>query len=147
MSDEKKIIIDEDWKSRVEAEKEELERKRHDAKSSTGDGPTAPSAADEGGEAMPPASFEMLLTTLATEALVSLGQIPHPTTGKPEPHLDQARFLIDTLDILQQKTTGNLTRPEELALENLLHQLRMTFVAVQQHYTYPAWLDSKNAVS
>jgi hypothetical protein len=133
MSDEKKIIIDEDWKSRVEAEKEDLQRKRQQAPHTASEGQdrsgTDPAAA---APEMPPASFEMLLTTLATEALVALGQIPHPATGKPEPNLDQAKFFIDTLDILHQKTQGNLTKFEEQALDDLLHQLRMTFVAVQQ---------------
>ena len=53
---------------------------------------------------MPPASFEMLVTTLATEALVALGQIPHPATNKAEVHRGQAQYMIDTLDVLREKT-------------------------------------------
>lgn len=126
MPEEKKIIIDEDWKSRVEAEKEELERKRNTGE--TGGGPT------EGLESMkmPPASFEMLLTSLATEALVALGQIPHPATGKAELNLEQAKFFIDTLEILEKKTQGNLTGDEAQALQDLLHQLRIAYVNVEQ---------------
>lgn len=133
MAEEKKIIIDEDWKTRVEAEKEELERKRHgQAGGDTGGAAPGAAAASESGEMkMPPASFEMLLTTLATEAMVALGQIPHPATGRPEPNLDQAKFFIDTIDILEQKTKGNLAPQEEQGLEDLLHQLRMVYVAVQ----------------
>jgi hypothetical protein len=79
--------------------------------------------------AMPPASFEMLLSTLATEAMLSLGQIPHPMTGQTVYHPEQAKYLIDTIEILQQKTAGNLSPGEAQGVENLLHQLRMAFLA------------------
>ncbi len=77
---------------------------------------------------MPPASFELLLTTLATEALVALGQVPHPATGKMEARRNQAKFLIDTVDVLRQKTAGNLTPTEQEILDSLLHQMRLVFV-------------------
>ena len=129
MSEEKKIIIDEDWKTQVETEKEELERKR---RGEAGGEAAAHAAAGEPGEMkMPPASFEMLLSTLATEAMVALGQIPHPATGRAEPNLDQAKFFIGTIDMLEQKTKGNLSPLEEQGLEDLLHQLRIAYVAVQ----------------
>jgi hypothetical protein len=60
---------------------------------------------------------------------MALGQLPHPVTGKAEVHRNQAQYLIDTIDMLKQKTKGNLTPGEEQATENLLHQLRMIFVA------------------
>ena len=83
MADEKKIIIDEDWKSQVQAEKEAAAKQRTVGSRASGrvGRPNLPTAADP---PMPPASFEMLLTTLATEALVALGQVPHPLTGKAE---------------------------------------------------------------
>jgi hypothetical protein len=127
MPDEKKIYIDEDWKSRVQREKEQ-QRVREAER--TGEGERT--AAASSGVTMPPASFEMLLTTLATEAMVALGQIPHPATGKAETSLDHAKYFIDTLEVLQQKTKGNLTAPEAQALEEVLHQLRMAYVAVGQ---------------
>jgi hypothetical protein len=129
MADDKKIIIDEDWKSQVQAEKEEAAKPKPDATSS-GEPPTAaaPDSAEGGDLPMPPASFEMLLTTLATEALVALGQVPHPATGKTEVHRNQAKFLIDTVDVLKQKTAGNLSTSEQQVLDSLLHQMRMVFV-------------------
>lgn len=119
MSDERKIIIDEDWKSQVEAEKEAAKR---EAKPQT----AGPAAADD--VPYPPASFEMLLTTLATEGLIALGQVPHPATGKPQVARNHAQYIIDTIDVLREKTKGNLTPPEEQAIEALLHQLRMAFI-------------------
>jgi hypothetical protein len=126
MAEEKKIIIDEDWKSQVQAEKEEASKQKPGETGSTI--ATEEDASGLGDMPMPPASFEMLITTLATEALVALGQVPHPLTGKAERQPNQAKFFIDTLDILKQKTKGNLTANEQQALEALLHQLRMAFV-------------------
>ncbi len=121
MSDEKKIIIDEDWKSQVEAEKETLAKEQ----SEQANAPAEP-------QAMPPASFEMLVTSLATEAMISLGQLPNLGTQKVETNVPQARYAIDMLQVLEEKTQGNLTPGEEQALKDLLHQLRLMFVSVQQ---------------
>jgi len=128
MSDEKKIIIDEDWKSQVEAEKEASE------KESAPEQPAAEAGSQRGDPAdmqFPPASFDLLLTTLATESLVALGQMPHPMTGKAQPHLNHAKYLIDTIDVLREKTKGNLTPEEQQGLDGLLHQLRMAYVATE----------------
>jgi hypothetical protein len=118
MADEKKIIIDEDWKSQVQAEKEA-------AAKSPAAGEPAGSPADM---QMPEASLEMLVTTLVTEAMMSLGQIPHPHTGEPMYHPQQAKYLIDMIDVLREKTKGNVTPDESALMENLLHQLRMVYV-------------------
>jgi hypothetical protein len=131
MSDDKKIFIDEDWKSRVAAEKEAASRE-HPVTTSDDDSPSEPLSA--GGRAaelppMPPASFEMLVTTLATEAMIGLGQFPHPMTGKIHADAAQARYAIDMLEMLSEKTKGNLTPGEERGMRDLLHQLRMAFVA------------------
>lgn len=128
MSDEKKIIIDEDWKSQVAAEKEAAEKAAAEqggaAKQPTGE----QAAAGAGDFQMPPASLEMLVTQLATEALMSLGQIPHPQTGKPIFAPQQAKYLIDTIEILHEKTKNNTTPQEAQLMEEVLHQMRMAYV-------------------
>lgn len=130
MADEKKIIVDEDWKTRVAAEKEELERQQH-APAGDADSPSAaPSRAHTELPAMPPASFELLVTTLITEAMIGLGQLPHPLTQELHRDVEQARYAIDMLDVLAEKTKGNLTSLEDRFLRDTLHQLRMAFVAV-----------------
>jgi hypothetical protein len=121
MSEEKKIIIDEDWKTQVEAEKETLAKEQLD--------PTEAAAEPQG---FPPASFEMLMTSLATVAMVSMGQMPNMGTGQVETNVPQARYAIDMLQVIEEKTKGNLTPGEQQAIESLLHQLRMMFVSVQQ---------------
>ena len=123
MTEEKKIIIDEDWKSQVQAEKEAA--KDQPAVSPEGGGSIPDEPRDP---PMPPASFELLLTTLATEALVALGQVPNPMTGKPQLQRNQAKYLIDTIEVLREKTKGNLTPGEEQLIDGLLHQLRLAFV-------------------
>ena len=75
MSEEKKLIIDEDWKAQVQAERAEAAKEIPLE--------VGPRAAAPPDFEMPPASWELLLTTLATEAMVSLGLIPHPATGQP----------------------------------------------------------------
>ena len=125
MTDDKKLIIDEDWKSQVQAEKEAAARSRN-SEAPKGGGTADQYDLDDA--PMPPASLELLLTTLATEALVALGEVPHPATGKVQYLPHQAKYLIDTIDVLRQKTTGNLTAPEQQTIDSLLHQLRMIFV-------------------
>jgi Domain of unknown function (DUF1844) len=120
--EEKKIIIDEDWKSQVEAEKEQAAKAKPDAAANEAESP------EVSDPPMPPASFELLLTTLTTEALVALGQVPHPITGKSHMQRNQAKFLIDTVEVLHEKTKGNLTDSEQQVLDSLLHQLRMVFI-------------------
>jgi hypothetical protein len=77
---------------------------------------------------MPPASLEMLLTMLATESLAALGQLPHPASGQTQVDRRQAQYLIDLIDVLREKTKGNLDAREEQLIETLLHQLRMAFI-------------------
>jgi hypothetical protein len=135
MSDEKKIIIDEDWKSQVAAEKEAAKRQQS-GEDASGE-PAAGEPASAGGQTRPqaphgpiPASFDLLVTTFVTEAMVALGQLPHPGDNNLafDPH--HARFAIDMLEIIAEKTKGNLTPQEERGLEDVLHQLRMAFVAL-----------------
>lgn len=122
MSDEKKIIIDEDWKTQVANEKEAaLRSPAADADA------TDPSAGE-----LPEASFELLISTFVTEAMVALGQFPHPGTGQIEADFGHAKFAIDMLEVIAEKTKGNLDPMEEQGMGDILHQLRMAYVAVTQ---------------
>lgn len=70
----------------------------------------------------------MLINAISQQALIFLGEIAPPGTGKPEINLEQARQQIDLLDLLRVKCRGNLTNDEEGLLDNLLYQLRMVCV-------------------
>ena len=67
--------------------------------------------------------------------MIALGLLPNPMTDEPEVQLDQARYTIDTLEMLQQKTEGNRTPEESKEFEQVLHELRMAYLAVQQETT------------
>lgn len=125
-----KIIIDEDWKSQVQAEKEAANQAPEDETpaDASAESPAGPGADFPDDPEMPPASFEMLLTGLATEAMMSLGQIPNPITGEAKVRRNQAKYLIDTIGVLQERTKGNLSPEEAQAIDGLLHQLRMAYV-------------------
>ena len=126
MTDENKIIIDDDFKSQVAAEKEALKQEAEEAPAA--DAGVDPTQAMQ----MPPASFDLLVSTFATEALVALGQIPHPMTQEMSANPEHASYAIDMLAMLKEKTKGNLTDAEETTLIDVLHQLRMAFIAVKQ---------------
>src|SRR5437763_569182 len=66
----------------------------------------------------------------AQNAALFLGQIPNPKTGEAEINLDLARMFIDQLEMIQEKTRGNLTNEETMVLRNALSNLQMAFVEV-----------------
>ena len=76
----------------------------------------------------PTPDFNFFITTLAIQASIGLGQVANPATNKMEEDLTQAKFVIDTLGMLQEKTKNNLTSEESTLLENLLYELRMVYV-------------------
>jgi hypothetical protein len=121
----KKIIVDDDWKSQVEADREAVREKEL-----TGEDESPPQPQEGMGE-LPPATFEMLISTLATQIMASLGQIPDPMTNQPTVQLDLAQHLIDMLAMIEEKTKGNLTEQEAEMMKTVLHQLRMAFVAIR----------------
>jgi hypothetical protein len=76
----------------------------------------------------PKADLTALLVMLYGDAMANLGQAPDPMTGRPHVDLEQARFAIDLLAMLQDKTRGNRTPDESAVLEEMLGALRMGFV-------------------
>ena len=110
--DEIKKKVDESWKQGVEKEKHEPKVQ---------------------GEFVPPEpDFKFFITTLTLQASIALGHMANPATGKTEADPIQAKFLIDTLGMLQNKTKGNLTQEELDLLENLLYELRVAYLAKDQ---------------
>ncbi|HQZ81929.1 MAG TPA: DUF1844 domain-containing protein [Pyrinomonadaceae bacterium] len=75
-----------------------------------------------------PASFVNFLSTLATNAAASLGAMPHPATGKRSLDLESAKYWLDVLGMLRDKTKGNLHPQEARLIEGLLADLRMQYV-------------------
>ena len=80
----------------------------------------------------PPPTFQLLAAQFATQAMMELGEVQNPITGKSEVSLPRAKFTIDMLQIIKDKTQGNLS-PEELQyLDGALYELRMRFMQKQK---------------
>ena len=94
-------------------------------------GPTQP-VADEAtaGARLPdePVTFSTFVLGLSTQALLHLGEIPSPLTGKIESDLAAAKQVIDILGMLSEKTRNNLETVEQSLLESVLYDLRMQYV-------------------
>lgn len=78
------------------------------------------------------ASISVLVMSIGSSAAVSLGLSPNPQTGKIEKDREMARFNIDLLAVLQQKTKGNLSDDESGLLGNILSDLQMKFVQMEK---------------
>jgi len=81
---------------------------------------------------LPELTFEQFLLSLATAALVHLGEVPHPETNEKATDLVQAKQNIDILGMLHEKTKGNLTDTEKNLLEGMLAQLRMQYLSASR---------------
>lgn len=119
-----KIQVDSDWKAQAQAEKERLVKIEKEIEAARADNPS-------GGE-LPEASFRTLLGTLASQAIMGLGAMADPKTGRAIIDLESAQFSIDMLQVLEEKTKGNLSDEEKDELTQVLSELRGRFVQVTQ---------------
>lgn len=110
--EERKLHIDDDWKSQAAAEKARL----------------AESVEDTSQRQLPNADFVGLVQIIAMQALVGLGGMAGPGGQEIPPNLELAKHHIDMLDVLDKKTQGNLSPEEKRLLDTTLHQLRMAYV-------------------
>jgi hypothetical protein len=101
--------IDSDWKKRAEEEKVKLEQ-----------------------EEAPPIPYKVTFSNFVSEytmqAMISLGILEHPVDKSAKIDLANAKYAIDTLEMIEEKTKNNLTEEESSQLKNVLHQLRMAYV-------------------
>lgn len=120
--EEKKIIVDEDWKQQAQREKEVLAAQEEAKKKKAGE--------DEAERVpLPKGNFAALISMLTTQALFAMGVLKVEGQEK-EPDLELAKYNIDMLETLEEKTKGNLTEEEKKVLENTLSQVRMAYVKV-----------------
>jgi hypothetical protein len=73
--------------------------------------------------------FPSYLLGYYTQGLVFLGEVPNPVTNTIQQELEGARHTIDLLQMLQDKTRGNLSPEEDRLLESILYELRMKFMS------------------
>jgi len=129
--DEKKpkIVSDESWKEEARIEKEKLkDQKTSETKSpaDTGDAATAGGEPFAGG--LPPANFLTLVQSYRIQSLYCLGMLKLPDAEQGEVNLDAAKHNIDMLQVLEDKTKGNLTEEESMFITQVLHEVRMAYV-------------------
>jgi len=77
---------------------------------------------------LPPVNFINFINSLASTAFMYMGGLVDPETKKPIIELNLAKHHIDIIEMLQQKSKGNLTAPENNFLENTLYNLRMSYI-------------------
>lgn len=95
---------------------------------------SGPSAAAESDFAVSEdsARFATLVSYLSTTAMFQLGLLPGPGGEYIPPDLVNGQRTIDLLDVLQEKTRGNLSQEEARLLDDVLYELRMSFIEVQK---------------
>jgi hypothetical protein len=120
--------VDESWKERVEQEKTTASQRPAPEPPRATEGPTSETGR-AGPEELPQARFDLFVQGLLMEALMALGEMPNPGTRKQAVNLPQARYLIDLLGMLEEKTRGNLSVDEERLLKDAVYQLRMRYLA------------------
>lgn len=79
--------------------------------------------------------FSTFLMSLASAAYCSMGLVPNPITKTTEKNLVLAKQQIGLVELLKQKTTGNLNKDEEQLMESLLYQLHMSYVKLTETQT------------
>ena len=114
MEEQKEKHIDETWKATVEKEKQETDQTKKEEFQ------------------VPEVNFNNFVTSLSLQTLISLGEIENPITSKKEKNFKQTRFLIDTLDMMKEKTKGNLSQEESKIIETVIYELKMKYVETER---------------
>ena len=112
-----KIHIDSDWKEEAERDKERLAAEEE-------------AAQGEQRGPLPQPTLGDLLNMIAVPAVMAVGGYRTPEGKVMPPDLNLAKYHIDMLEVIKEKTEGNLSSEETKMLAGVLHQLRMQFTAV-----------------
>ena len=81
---------------------------------------------------LPSVDFSTFVLSMASSALIHLGETENPETGERSTNLPLARQTIDMLAMIERKTKGNLDREEARLLQAVLYDLRLRFVAAAE---------------
>ena len=117
-SEAPKIHIDDDWKQQAQAEKERLAAEADQGSPAGAEGSRGP---------LPEASFSALISRIAMEVSLYLGDIQlEGAENRADPEM--AKFNIDLLQVIEEKTRGNLADEEKRLMDSVLYELRMRYV-------------------
>jgi hypothetical protein len=109
-------------------EKGDLKEKETEKEEKRQEAPRAEKIEEQEPPPLPEVNFNSLIFSLSSSALFHLGEIGDPQTGEKKKDLPLARHAIDTIDMLEEKTKGNLTEEEARFIENVLTDLRWRYV-------------------
>ena len=92
--------------------------------------PSLETSAQQDQDDQPQLDFFNYVGSLGFQAMIFLGEVPNPITNKEEKNLKQAKFLIDTLVLIKEKTMGNLTKEEGELINGSIYELQRRFVEI-----------------
>ncbi len=115
--------IDESWKDSVSKEKEEIIIGKSNLEQSSDAGASGEEEMDYG-----EFNFISYISSLAFQSMIFLGEFPNPVDNRIERDLRKAKLIIDTLVILREKTTGNLSKEEGDMLNGAIYELQLKYV-------------------
>ncbi|RMF85375.1 MAG: DUF1844 domain-containing protein [Planctomycetota bacterium] len=110
--EEKKIIVDDDWKAEAAREKERLEQE----------------TSAEGESLKGDPAFIELVNLIVMQAMAGLGMLAGPDGQRIPPNIEVAKHFIDMLQMLEDKTKGNLSEDEHKLLDQVMYEMRMRYV-------------------
>lgn len=103
------------------------------APAKSGDGAGGASQGAEEADAIPPSrSFQLMVDFLTRNAAAMLGGMADPRTGQPFVDIEGAREMIDMLDVLREKTKGNLAKADSDLLVEVLGSLKLSFMEISK---------------
>jgi len=128
LNDEEKGFVIKDKRGSASSEKETLEEdgslkeKISEKKREKGN------SLGKGDVRLPEINFATFILSLSSSAMLHFGDFEDPVSGKKEKNLTMAKQTIEMIDMLKEKTKGNLTPEEERLLENILYELKIRYV-------------------
>jgi len=72
-------------------------------------------------------SFNIFVTSLGMQAMIFLGEMPNPVNNETKVELERARYMIETIAMVKEKTAGNLSSEEQKLIDDVLYGLRLKY--------------------
>lgn len=130
--------VDESWKDDASTEKETLQETGKEVEAPHEHGDDCGCGHEQGDAAEEVAvNFTNYVTSLGFQALIFMGAVPNPMTNEITKNLEQAKFLVDTLAMIKEKTAGNLSKQEEDLLGATCYELQLKFVEISKEPAVP----------
>ena len=83
---------------------------------------------ETGESGMPKPTITALIQMLFMQGMISAGKMMNPLTNKYETDLKIAKYQVELIEMLEEKTRGNRTKEEDEAFDEILHQMRLAFI-------------------